>query len=100
MVYNNNRYWPKKASDKLFAKIILKKQLQDQSCSTLFSEREKEIIALICQEFSTKEIASQLHLSQKTVSWHRENLMQKTHTKNTAGLVAYAFTHELVAKPC
>ncbi|MFL5773150.1 MAG: response regulator [Flavisolibacter sp.] len=98
VVFNENRYWPKKAGDKLFNKIILKKQAEDKSCSMLFSEREKEIIQLICQEYSTKEIASHLNLSQKTISWHRENLMQKTQTKNTAGLVAFAFTHELLEK--
>ena len=96
VVFNNNRYWPKKLGDKLFNRIILKKQTQDKSCNGLLSDREKEIISLICREFSTKEIASYLHLSQKTISWHRENLMQKTQSKNTAGLVAFAFTHEIV----
>jgi len=88
--FNNNLYWPKKAGDKLFRKVILKKESNDNSNSTLFSDREKEIIRLICQEFSSKEIANQLHLSQKTISWHRENILQKTKSKNTAGLVTFA----------
>jgi DNA-binding NarL/FixJ family response regulator len=94
--FNNNLYWPQKAGDKLFKKIVLKKQEQDNSDNKLFSKREKEIITLICHEFSTKEIANQLHLSQRTISWHRENIMQKTQAKNAAGLVAFALTHDIL----
>jgi two-component system response regulator DegU len=96
VVINGSYYWPKEMNNKLFNRIILKKRVQNDSYNELFSNREKEIIALICREFSTREIADHLHLSQKTVSWHRENLMQKSQTKNTAGLVAFAFTHDIV----
>jgi DNA-binding NarL/FixJ family response regulator len=96
--FNNNLYWPKKAGDKLFRKVVLKKESNKNSSNKLFSDREKEIITLICQEFSTKEIANRLHLAQKTISWHRENILQKAQTKNTAGLVAFALTHDLVSK--
>jgi DNA-binding NarL/FixJ family response regulator len=96
VVFKGSYYWPKEMNNKLFNRIILKKRVQNDSCSELFSNREKEIISLICREFSTREIANHLHLSQKTISWHRENIMQKTQTKNTAGLVAFAFTHEIV----
>jgi DNA-binding NarL/FixJ family response regulator len=95
-ILNNNRYWSRKAGDRLFNKMVLKKESQDKVCNKLFSDREKEIIKLICKEYSTKEIASQLHLSQKTISWHRDNMMQKVQCKNVAGLVAFAFTHELL----
>lgn len=96
VVFNGRYYWPKEMNNKLFNRIILKKRVQNDSYNKLLSDREKEIISLICREFSTREIADHLHLSQKTISWHRENLMQKTQTKNTAGLVAFAFTHEIV----
>jgi DNA-binding NarL/FixJ family response regulator len=95
VVLKDNLYWPKSVGDKLFNKMILKRRTQNDSFQELFSEREKEIITLICREFSTKEIADHLHLSQKTVAWHRENLMQKSHSKNTAGLVVFALRHEL-----
>jgi DNA-binding NarL/FixJ family response regulator len=96
VVTNDRLYWPKKLGDKLFNKIILKKQAAKTEYCELFSDREKEIIKLICNELSTKEIASVLNLSQKTVAWHRENLMMKAQTKNTAGLVAFAFTHDIM----
>lgn len=96
VVVDSRLYWPKKLGDKLFNKVILKKQEKKTELNELFSDREKEIIRLICNEYSTKEIATMLNLSQKTISWHRENLMLKSQTKNTAGLVAFAFTHDIM----
>jgi|SRR5688572_331933 len=96
VVYNGHYYWPKEMNNKLFNKVILKKKAQDNAYNDLFSTREKEIISLICREYSSKEIADHLHLSQKTVSWHRENLMQKSQAKNTAGLVVFAIKHDLI----
>jgi DNA-binding NarL/FixJ family response regulator len=60
------------------------------------SEREKEILVLICKGFSTKEIADQLFLSAKTIENHRNHLLEKTGTNNTASLVMYAARKGLV----
>ncbi len=57
--------------------------------------REKEILELICQEYTTQEIADKLFLSGRTVDGHRNNLLEKTGARNTAGLVIYALRHEL-----
>lgn len=54
------------------------------------SEREKEILRLICSELNAAEIASQLFLSSRTVEGHRNNLLLKTGCRNTAGLVLFA----------
>ncbi len=56
----------------------------------VFSEREKDIITLICKGFISKEIASTLYLSQRTVEGHRTRVMQKMGVKSMAGLVTYA----------
>jgi len=56
---------------------------------------EKEILELICQEYTTQEIADKLFLSGRTVDGHRNNLLEKTGARNTAGLVIYALRHEL-----
>ncbi len=57
--------------------------------------REKEIIQLICKEFTTSEIAEKLFISERTVDGHRNNLLVKTGCRNTAGLVLYAIKNEL-----
>jgi two-component system, NarL family, response regulator DegU len=59
------------------------------------SEREKEVLHLICQELSTAQIADKLFLSPRTIEGHRLRLLEKTATKNTAGLVAFAFRNGL-----
>lgn len=60
------------------------------------TRREVDIIKLVCQEFSSKQIAAQLNLSEFTVSTHRKNIQKKLNIKNVAGLVAFAKEHQLV----
>ncbi len=57
----------------------------------MITSREKEILTLIVEEYTSKEIAQNLFLSQHTVISHRKNMMKKYHLKNTAGLVRLAF---------
>ncbi len=60
------------------------------------SERETEILILICQGFSNQEIADQLFISKRTVDKHRANILEKSQCKNTAQLVMYAIKNQLV----
>jgi DNA-binding NarL/FixJ family response regulator len=60
------------------------------SASTQLSEREMEILILICNQYSTKEIADKLHVTEKTVETHRFHLMSKTQSKNVVGLTMFA----------
>ena len=62
----------------------------------LLSEREKEVLKLICEGLSTAEISEKIFLSPRTVEGHRLRILEKTGTKNTAGMVAYAFKNNLV----
>lgn len=54
------------------------------------SEREKEIIVMICKQMSTQEIADKLSLSQNTVKTHRNHIMKKLDTDNVVGVAIYA----------
>lgn len=54
------------------------------------SRREREILKLICQEQTTREIADTMNLSPRTIEGHRNNLLRKLKAKNIAGLVAFA----------
>lgn len=66
--------------------------------SLTFTDRELEVIQLVCREFSNKEIADQLHLSQRTIESHRVRIMERMNVKSVAGLVAYAYSKGLVSK--
>lgn len=58
--------------------------------------REKEVLQLICQEFTAAEIADKLFISKRTVEGHRNNLLLKTGCRNTAGLVLFAIKNNLL----
>ena len=60
------------------------------------SKREVEVLQLICQQLTSEEIGEKLFISVKTVNGHRNNLLQKTHSRNVTGLVMYAVKHRLV----
>lgn len=55
-----------------------------------------EVLQLICQEYTTAEIADVMFVSPRTVDGHRNNLMSKLGVRNTAGLVVFAMQNELV----
>jgi len=61
-----------------------------------FSEREIEVLSLVCQGLSTKEIADRLFISSRTVEKHRANLMTKTNAKNIIEVIIYAVKHKLI----
>jgi len=60
------------------------------------TDRENEILLLICKGLTNNEIADRLGLSKRTVDKHRENLLQKTQSKNTANLVIYAIKNGIM----
>ncbi len=55
------------------------------------SDREKEVLKLICGELTMKEIGQKLFLSENTVRNHRVNIMEKVGVHNIVGLVKYAY---------
>jgi DNA-binding NarL/FixJ family response regulator len=70
----------------------------EYSCEGLnVSEREMEIIKLIAEGCSNKEVADKLFLSTHTVTTHRKNIMNKLGINNTAGLVLFAVRENLVS---
>jgi DNA-binding NarL/FixJ family response regulator len=60
------------------------------------TERELEIISLIAEEKSAKEIAVLLNLEPKTVESHKRRLMKRFGVKSSIGIIIYAFTTGLI----
>jgi len=60
------------------------------------SQREREVLQLIAEGLSTKEIAGKLSISVKTAETHRSNLMMKLDLHGIAGLTRYAIDHGLI----
>lgn len=60
------------------------------------TKREVEIIKMVCQEMSTKQIAAALFLSDLTINTHRRNIFRKLELKNVAGLMNFAKQNQLL----
>jgi DNA-binding NarL/FixJ family response regulator len=63
------------------------------------TEREKQVLQLICKEYNNAEIGEQLFLSTRTIEGHRNNLINKAGCRNTAGLVLFAIKYSLFQLP-
>lgn len=63
---------------------------------SLFNDKEIEIITLICQQLTAKEIAEKIYLSYRTVEGIRQKIMEKMEVTNTVGIVIYAIKNKLV----
>ncbi len=69
---------------------------RNQTESIRLTERESEILTLIAEGFTNKEIGDQLFISHRTVDTHRTNLMKKLEVNNLAGLISYALKNGYV----
>ena len=73
----------------------VKKKAKTQSSLKPLSTREQEILLLIGEEYTSKEIADKLFISKQTVDKHRLNIMEKTGAKTLVGLIKYAIASGL-----
>ncbi len=77
------------------AKMIMD-DLREDTHTTEISPREKEVIQLIADGYTTQEMAEKLFLSRHTIESHRKNILLKLGLKNSAGLVKYAIRKGIV----
>lgn len=62
----------------------------------VLTPREKDILRLIAEEYSSQEISEKLFISVNTVETHRKNLLVKTGCKNSVGLVKFAIENKII----
>ncbi|MEQ8714363.1 MAG: response regulator transcription factor, partial [Cyclobacteriaceae bacterium] len=62
----------------------------------LLTEREREILKLIAKEYTNKDIAESLFISERTVETHRKNIFRKTKTNSLVGLIKFAYANNLI----
>lgn len=94
-VFEGRTYLCSKASTVVFTDYV--KMLSDPnwSWSGGLTAREREVLQLVAEGNTTKEIAATLHVSVKTVDSHREHIMDKLNIHNVAGLTKYAIREGL-----
>lgn len=69
---------------------------EDKASEIKFTAREKEILQLLSEGLSNKEIADILYVSERTVVGHKSNMLAKTGCKSAISLLAYALRHKLI----
>jgi two-component system response regulator NreC len=77
-----------------YVRALQQRQLQDSY--DLLTEREREVLQLLAEGKSNKEVATILELSTYTVETHRTNLMHKLNLHNTAEIVLYAVRKKII----
>lgn len=97
-VYANGFYYNTEVLGIIRENIISKKKPK-ANFSLDLTVREKEVLQLICEQYSAPEIAEKLFISPRTVDGHRNNLLLKLNCKNVAGLVVVALQHHIVEIP-
>lgn len=86
-VYKGKNFFSPEILDAIIKNLNRKKYIKHNSELT---EREIEVLYNICKGMSNHEIAELLFISKRTVDKHRENILLKTESRNTAALVIYA----------
>ena len=83
-------------------KVLIKKNYAKQkfnpnlNSEVVISEREKEVLNLVCMEFTAHEIAQKMEISARTVEAIKDRLMERFGVKNSVGLVFYAMKNSLI----
>jgi len=96
-VHAGNTYYCAATSGKLTQMIAESKINPHRARSkTEFSDRELELMRLICQQYTSKEIAARMHVSLRTVEGWREKVQEKAGVKNAVGIALYAVKKQIV----
>lgn len=87
-VSEGKKYFDKDVKDALFDYLVDNTAAATKA-EVQISEREGEVLTLLCKQKNTGEISSELNISEETVKTHRKSLLKKTNSKNVAGLVVF-----------
>lgn len=97
IVNNGNRYICTELSMELLDRQLGRSYVYSDDLPEVdLSKREMEILSLIAEGFTNQEIADKIFTSKRTVEGHRQNLIDKTHSRNSAALIRYAVLRGIV----
>ncbi|NLR93036.1 MULTISPECIES: response regulator transcription factor [Flammeovirga] len=96
IVHSGGTYYSPEVTNAIINNIRkVKPQKTQVALEVPLSDREKDVLHLILKEKTNKEIADELFISIRTVDAHKRNLLDKTGSKNLAGLILYAIDKQL-----
>lgn len=96
-VHENGYYFNDIVHNALLKKLVIKSNFKPSFNQQIeFSERELDVIKMICNEKTAAEIGTALFLSPRSVEGIRQRLIEKTGVRNTAGLVMFAVKNGII----
>lgn len=90
IILNGGQYWSPEINK------VLIRGLRKEEPDNELSDRELEVLKLLIQQMTSKEIAQKLFISERTIETHRKNLLRKTNSINIVGLIKYAYVNKLI----
>ncbi|MCG8579823.1 MAG: response regulator transcription factor [Bacteroidales bacterium] len=81
----------------VLTKKNLKRTFDSKQLINMISEREMEVLKLLCQGFDRNKISDLLYITERTVDKHRQNLLEKTNCDNTVQLLLFSLKNNLVS---
>lgn len=96
-VLNNQTYLSPKIADTVVKDYLGKVEPKESKVSPALTKREREVLQLIAEGKTTKDIASQLYVSIKTIETHRKQIMDKVGLNSVAELTKYAIREGLTS---
>lgn len=90
-VLQERHYWSVEVT-----KALINLNNEVRNTNNDLTERELDVLKLLASEYTSRQIAEKLFISERTVETHRKNLMRKTNSTSTIGLLKYALSHHLV----
>lgn len=91
-IFGNDKYFSESVKQAYMNNVFNK----GKDTMVTLTKREKDVLKLIAEEYTTQEIADKLFLSKHTIESYRKNLISKLNVKNLAGLTKYAIKLGLV----
>mgnify|MGYP001552603904 FL=1 len=99
-VAEGNQYFTDDIKEKMMQTLLTgpvkNEGSQDGVLIRSLTKREVQVLKLVAQQYSTREIGDELHISESTVETHRKNLMKKVKVKNSVGLAIFALKNEVI----
>ena len=92
-VHQQEQYYCRHTGNKLMQVMARNAKKDSKAGAPTLSDKEKEIIDLICQQYTTKEIGEKLFMSPRTVEGYRLKILEKLEAKNTVGIVIAAIKY-------
>ena len=96
-IVSNRTYLSPEIADILVENFVRKSPSEESSASSVLTSREREVLQLLAEGKTTREIANTLCLSTKTVETHRRQMMEKLNIYNVANLIKFAIRKGLTS---